>query len=392
MLRIALVAGEASGDLLGAGLIRAIRKRRPDAVFEGVAGPRMIAEGCTAVFPMERLAVMGIGEVFGRLRELQAIRRTLAERYAVDPPDVFVGIDAPEFNLGLEARLKARGIPTTHYVSPQVWAWRRRRVGRIARSADLMLTLFPFEAPLFEKAGMVVDFVGHPLADAIPLEPPSAGDARERLGLPRDGRVIALLPGSRKSEVSRLAADFVATARWCSGRRPDLHFVAALVNDKVAAIFRAALDGFPDVRVQCIQGRSHDAIAAADVVLLASGTATLETMLLKRPMVVAYRLSSLSYWFARRLVYVSEIAMPNLLAGERLVPEFIQDAVTPEALGAAVLSYLDDPGRVNALRERFMALHATLRRGADDRAAEAVLALAARPGSRSRARMAAPVG
>jgi lipid-A-disaccharide synthase len=380
MLRIGLVAGEASGDLLGAGLIRAIRARRPDAVFEGVPGPRMMAEGCKALYGMERLSVMGVAEVAGRVRELHAMRAGLARHFGADPPAAFVGIDAPEFNLGLEARLKAAGVRTAHYVSPQVWAWRRRRIRRIARSADLMLTLFPFEAPLFEERGVAVSFVGHPLADAIPLESP-AGPARAALGLPAAGAVIALLPGSRKSEVSRLAEPFLGAARWCLERRPGLQFVVPLVNGKVRAVFEQALAAFPGLPIRLVDGRSREVMAAADVVLLASGTATLEAMLLKRPMVVAYRLSPLSYWLARRLVYIEQYAMPNLLAGEPLVPEFIQGAATPQALGAAVLAYLDDPARVERLRRRFGELHALLRRDADERAAEAVLALAgAAPG------------
>jgi lipid-A-disaccharide synthase len=378
MLRIGLVAGEASGDLLGAGLMRAIRARRPDAVFEGVPGPRMAAEGCAALYPMERLSVMGIAEVFGRLRELHRMRASLARHFISHPPAVFVGIDAPEFNLGLEARLKAHGVRTVHYVSPQVWAWRRRRVHKIARSADLMLTLFPFEAPLFVEQGMAVSFVGHPLADQIPLEV-STAEARLTLGLPREARVIALLPGSRKSEVGRLADAFLGAARWCLERRPDLHFVVPLVNGKIRRLFESFLPRFPGLPIDLFDGQSRTVIAAADVVLLASGTATLEAMLIKRPMVVAYRLSASSYWLARKMVYIERYAMPNLLAGEALVPEFIQDAVRPETLGPALLAYLDQPEKVAHLRSRFSALHTLLRRQADDRAAEAVLGLIGAP-------------
>ena len=377
MLRIGLVAGEASGDLLGAGLMRAIRRRRPDVRFEGVPGPRMEAEGCERLYPMERLSVMGIGEILGRLRELRAIRAGLVRHFTAHPPAVFVGIDAPEFNLGLEARLKARGVRVAHYVSPQVWAWRRRRIRTIGRSADLMLTLFPFEAPLFAAQGIAVSFVGHPLADAIPMES-SQAEARAALGLPATGEVVALLPGSRKSEVSRLATAFIGAARWCVEHRPGIRFVVPLVNAQVHAVFERAMAEAPSIPITLIDGRSREAMAAADVVLLASGTATLEAMLLKRPMVMAYRLSTPSYWLARRLVYIKQYAMPNLLAGEALVPEFIQDAVTPEALGAAVLAYFNDPERVMRLRRRFTELHEQLRREADDRAAEAVLGLVAR--------------
>jgi lipid-A-disaccharide synthase len=359
MLRIGLVAGEASGDLLGAGLMRAIRRRRPDVRFEGVPGPRMEAEGCERLYPMERLSVMGIGEILGRLRELRAIRAGLVRHFTAHPPAVFVGIDAPEFNLGLEARLKARGVRVAHYVSPQVWAWRRRRIRTIGRSADLMLTLFPFEAPLFAAQGIAVSFVGHPLADAIPMES-SQAEARAALGLPATGEVVALLPGSRKSEVSRLATAFIGAARWCVEHRPGIRFVVPLVNAQVHAVFERAMAEAPSIPITLIDGRSREAMA------------------LKRPMVMAYRLSTPSYWLARRLVYIKQYAMPNLLAGEALVPEFIQDAVTPEALGAAVLAYFNDPERVMRLRRRFTELHEQLRREADDRAAEAVLGLVAR--------------
>lgn len=376
MLRIGLVAGEASGDLLGEGLIRAIRARAPEAVFEGVAGPRMIAAGCRALYPMERLSVIGLIEVLGRYRELHAMRAQLAAHFVANPPDVFIGIDAPDFNLGLEARLKAHGIPAVHYVSPTVWAWRRNRLRKIGASIDLMLALFPFESALYEEKGIPVRYVGHPFADAIPLEV-DARAARAALGLPPDGELLALLPGSRESEVRGLAPDFIGAARWCLERRPGLRFAAPMVNERVRALFEQALAADPGLPITLFDGRAREVMAAADAVLLASGTAALEAMLLQRPMVVAYRVSPITWWLGRCLLYVDTYSMPNLLAGEKVAPEFIQDAATPAALGAALLAYLEDPAQARRVRERFAHLHEQLRQGANERAAEAVLALAA---------------
>jgi lipid-A-disaccharide synthase len=373
-LRIGIVAGEASGDLLGEGLIRAIRARAPDAVFEGVAGPRMVAQGCTALYPLERLAVMGVVEVLGRYRELRAARTRLIRHFISDPPAVFIGIDAPDFNLGLEKPLRAAGIPTVHYVSPTVWAWRRGRLRAIARAVDLMLTLFPFEAEFYREHEIAVRYVGHHLADAIP-DHTDARAARGALGLPAEGELIALLPGSRESEVGRLAELFVQTAHWCARQRPGLRFAAPFVSPATRALFEAALARHPGLSCTLVDGRSREVMAAADAVLLASGTATLEAMLLKRPMVVAYRLAPFSYWLIRRLLYIDRYALPNLLAGETLVPEFVQEAATPPALGQALLDLLGDPARVRRLQERFSLLHHTLRQGANERAAEAVLGL-----------------
>lgn len=374
MLRVALVAGETSGDMLGAGLIRALRAQVPDAAFEGVAGPQMIAAGCRAWYPMERLSVMGLVEVLGRYRELRALRADLLRRLRADPPDVFVGIDAPDFNLGLEKRLRAAGIPTVHYVSPTVWAWRRGRLRTIARAVDLMLTLFPFEADFYREHAVAVRYVGHHLADAIP-DHTDARAARAALSLPEAGELIALLPGSRESEVGRLAEVFVQAAHWCAQRRPGVRFAAPFVSRATRAQFEAALARHPGLACTLFDGRSREVMAAADAVLLASGTATLEAMLLKRPMVVAYRLAPLSYWLIRRLLYVDRFALPNLLAGEMLVPEFVQEAATPESLGQALLDQLAAPERTRQLQERFGALHRTLRQDANERAAEAVLAL-----------------
>ncbi|MEQ6342639.1 MAG: lipid-A-disaccharide synthase [Gammaproteobacteria bacterium] len=375
MIRIGIVAGEASGDLLGAGLIRAIKARFPDAVIEGIAGPAMIAQGATALYPLERLSVMGIVEVLGRFRELHAMRASLLRHFLENPPDVFVGIDAPDFTLGLERKLKDAGIPTVHYVSPSVWAWRQWRIRKIARSTDLMLTLLPFEARFYEEHHVPVRFVGHPLAEMIPpLADPQA--ARAALGLPSRGEIVALLPGSRMSEINFLAAIFIQAAVWCVRQRPGLQFVIPLATPATRERFTEILNSVaPDLPVTVFEGRSREVMAAADVVLLASGTATLEAMLLKRPMVMAYRLAPLTYWLAKRLVKIPYFSLPNLLAAKPLVPEFIQDAATPENLGHAILDYLIHPASAVALQETFAGIHASLRQGADQQAADAVLSL-----------------
>ncbi len=377
MLRVGVVAGEASGDLLGAGLIRAVRARRPQVSFEGVAGPAMVAEGCRAWLPSESLAVMGLAEVLAHLPRLLRARRLILRRFLADPPDVFVGIDAPEFNLGLERRLRRAGIATAHYVSPQVWAWRQGRVRKIGAAVDLVLCLFPFEQRFYDEHGVAATFVGHPLADRIPLHSDRAA-ARAALGIEPAGPVVAVLPGSRRGEVRRLGADFAGAVHWMAERRAELGFVAPMANAAVREVFTGQLgEAGCESRVRVVDGQADEALAAADVVLLASGTATLHAMLVKRPMVVAYRLSPVSFWLfkALGLVKVEHIALPNLLAGQRLVPELVQRQVTPESLGSAVLEQLDDaPGRVE-LEQKFAGIHATLRRGADARAAESLLDL-----------------
>ena len=374
-LRVGIVAGEASGDQLGAGLIRAVKRRVPDAVFEGIAGPRMVEAGCRAWYPAERLAVMGLVEVLAHLPGLLGVRRDLVRRFSAQPPHVFIGIDAPDFNLGLERKLKARGIPTVHYVSPSVWAWRQQRVRKIARAVDLMLTLFPFEADFYRRHGVVVEFVGHPLADALaPVA--DRGPPRARLGLPAAGEVVALLPGSRVGELRRLAATFVQTAAWLHERRPALRFIAPLATPATRALFEHALrEHGPQLLVTVGEGLAHEAISAADVVLAASGTVCLEALLLDRPMVVAYRLARPTYWIARRLVKVPRYSLPNLLVGRELVHEFTQDAATPENLGGALLELLQRPEARAAQQRPFGDIRAALRRDADRRAADAVLAL-----------------
>ena len=377
-LRVGIIAGEMSGDLLGAGLIRALCERHPDAIIEGIGGAQMMAAGCRSLFPMEELSVMGLFEVLAHLPRLLRIRRSVTKHFLADPPDVFVGIDAPDFNLGVERRLKAAGIPTVHYVSPSVWAWRKGRIKTIARSVDHMLTLFPFEMAVYQEHHVPVSCVGHPLADLIP-DHVDAASARADLHLPVGVPLVALLPGSRAGEVARLADIFIATVHWCAHHRPGVHFVVPLANTITRDIFVGALRRhMGDLPVHLIDGQARQAMAASDAVLLASGTATLEALLLKRPMVVAYRLARLTYWLARWLVHLPYFSLPNLLAERALVPEFLQDEVTPEALGSALLKSLDDTVTRQALITAFNDLHKQLRRDADHSAAAAVLQVAGR--------------
>lgn len=376
-MRIGLVVGEASGDLLAANLMRAIRQRHPEAQFEGVAGPEMIAEGCHALFPAERLSVMGFSEVLGRLGELLRIRKQLYTRFVNTPPDVFIGVDAPDFNLALERKLKAAGIPTIHYVSPSVWAWRQYRVKKIARSIDMMLTLFPFEADFYREHQVPVHFVGHPLADMIPLQCDSA-PARQALGLAPEGRVVALLPGSRVSEVARLAPVFLETARRCTEAVPGLRFVVPMVNEQTEQVLRCAQAAIcPALPLTVIRGRSREVMAAADVILLASGTAALEAMLLKRPMVVSYRVSAFTAFLARRLLKVPYVSLPNLLARQPLIKELLQEDAVAEKLAPALLELLQNPVLSGQLQQAFTDIHLALRQDAGSRAAEAVLELVA---------------
>ncbi|MEQ1801763.1 MAG: lipid-A-disaccharide synthase [Gammaproteobacteria bacterium] len=385
MPRIAIVAGEISGDRLGAGLIAAVRARRPDVQFAGIAGPAMQAAGCEAWVPSEELAVMGLAEVVRHLPRLQRIMRGLEHRLAADPPDLYIGIDAPDFNLRVERRVRASGLRTVHYVSPSVWAWRPGRVKVLREACDHVLCLLPFEADFLQRQGVAATFVGHPLADELPADPDRAA-ARAGLGLPATGPVLAILPGSRAGELQRLGPVFAATAAWLAARVPGLTAVVPLATPalrrRFAALWTPAATGGADVRL--LDGQAHAAMAAADVVLLASGTATLEAMLINRPMVVAYRLAPLTYGVlkALRLVRLEHFALPNLLAGERLVPELLQSAANPGALGAEVLRWLDSPDDRARLRERFAGLGTLLRRAASERAAEVVLGML--PGSYNR--------
>jgi lipid-A-disaccharide synthase len=380
-LHVGIIAGEASGDNIAAGLIHAIRKREPDAFFEGVAGPRMIAAGCFSLYPMENLSVMGLVEVLKHLPKLFSMRRELRRHFLKTPPDIFIGIDAPDFNLSLERSLKRAGIRTLHYVSPSVWAWRQYRVRKIAASVDCMLTLFPFEERFYEQQQVPARFVGHPLADLIaddvdPLQ------AREHLGIQHKGPLIALLPGSRVGEIRRLAADFLRAASWCHERRSDTRFVVPLANNACRSVFEDALATVNSrLPVTLLSGQGLEAMAAANAVLLASGTATLECMLLKRPMVVAYRLSPLTYQLARMLVNTPYYSLPNLLADRPLVKEFIQGDITPEALGREILRLIGNPLQTQELTSVFTQIHDELRQDASRIAAETVLELTGRRAS-----------
>jgi lipid-A-disaccharide synthase len=372
-LRIGMLAGEMSGDSLGAGLMGAIQKRTANVVFEGIGGPQMIAAGFQSLADQERLAVMGFVEPLKRLPELLRIRRRIYRHFLANPPDVFLGIDSPGFNITLERKLKEAGIKTAHYVSPQIWAWRQQRVHKIAKSVDLMLSLFPFEAKFYEQHAVPVSFVGHYLADRLPLQPDHKA-AREALAIAPKQKLIALLPGSRANEVALLAPDFIGAAEWCLQRDPSLQFIIPAAN---AARFQqlAVLLNKSSLPIRLIQGRSQEVMCAADAVLMASGTTTLEALLLKRPMVVAYKFPPLSYAIYSRLLQIPHISLPNILAGEELVPELLQDQVKPDVLGEKLMAYLENPGTVHALQQRFLAIHKTLQQNADERAADAVLSL-----------------
>lgn len=368
-LCVALVAGEASGDILGSGLMRALKARHPDVRFIGVGGPLMEAEGLQSYFPMERLAVMGLVEVLGRLRELLKRRKELIQTLIAERPDVFIGIDAPDFTLNIELKLRQAGIKTVHYVSPSVWAWRQKRVLKIREGCDLMLTLLPFEARFYEEKGVPVRFVGHPLADTIPLDADRQA-ARAALGL-GDGPLVALMPGSRGGEVGRLGELFLDAAQRLRELVPGVRFVSPCANPTRRAQLEQMLQG-RDLPLTLLDGQSHQALAACDAVLIASGTATLEALLYKRPMVVAYRLAGLTYWILKRMVKSPYVSLPNLLAQRVLVPELLQDAATPEALARTLAPLVVDGSEQT---EHFDQIHRTLRRDASNQAADAVLAL-----------------
>ncbi|MGH1469694.1 MAG: lipid-A-disaccharide synthase [Cellvibrionaceae bacterium] len=373
-IRIGILAGESSGDTLGAGLMRSVKARYPKAIFEGIGGPKMIAEGCHSFSDQERLAVMGYVEPLKRLPELLGIRKKIREHFLSNPPDVFIGIDSPSFNLPLERQFKEAGIKTVHYVSPQVWAWRQGRVKKIANSVDLMLTLFPFEAKFYNDHDVPVTFVGHTLADQLALDP-DVSEARKALGLTNREQVIALLPGSRGSEVKLLAPEFLAAAQLCIQKNPQFKFLIPAANKKRLVQLETILADFPELPVTLMLGRSHEIMCAADAVMMASGTTTLEAMLLKKPMVVAYKFPALSYAILSRLIKTPHIALPNILAGKELVPEIIQDDVSPELLSEKIMSYFEDEKKVNELKNEFLTIHKTLKQDADKKAAAAVLNL-----------------
>jgi len=374
-LRVGMVAGEASGDLLAAHLIRALRARRPDIEFAGIGGARMIAEGFDSHVPMEKLSVRGLAEALRHYREILGIRSRLTRAMLADRPDAFIGVDSSEFNLGLERTLKDAGVPVVHYVSPSVWAWRRRRVKRVARSVNRILVMFPFEPPLYEAAGVPVTYVGHPLADMIPFEP-AKEEARAQLRLPAGKLIVALLPGSRRSELQYMASAFVLAAHRFRQEVHEVHFVCPMVTRETRELFERAVheNQRTDLPLTLLFGHSHEALAAADLALVASGTATLETALFKTPMVIAYRQSPISWAIMRRMLYLPYVGMPNILAGEKLVPELLQDEASPANLAGALLTLLRDTAAQKRQVARFYEMHGVLRQNTAEKAAEAVLA------------------
>ena len=362
-LTIAMVAGEASGDLLGAGLVREIKKAYPGARCYGIGGPKMIAEGFESLFPMERLSVMGLVEVLGRLWELMGIRKQLRNTLLADRPDGFIGIDAPDFNLALERRLKSQGIPTVHYVSPQVWAWRESRLKKIQRSVDHMLCLLPFEADYYQGHGVPVTFVGHPLADQVPVNPDKTA-ARQSLRVAESGPVMAILPGSRKTEVEHLGSLFLETAREVRKSIPNIRFLIPAANPRRKQQLLSILENYPDLDIALTDGRASEVMAGSDAILIASGTATLEAALHKRPMVISYRMSSISFAIISRLVKVKYVGLPNLLSEHPMVPELLQDDATVENLSNAMLKALRDTQWSQAMTANFADIHNTLKRDA----------------------------
>ncbi len=387
-MRIGMIAGEASGDTLGEGLIKALRRLCPEATFEGIGGPKMIAEGFDSFVPMERLSVMGFVEPLARLPELLRIKRDLQNHFIASPPDVFIGIDSPGFNLRIEQVIHDHNIPTVHYVSPSVWAWGQKRIHKIAKATDLVLALFPFEIPFYEQHKVPVKLVGHPLADNIPMDGGGEEEriaARQSLEIALQGRYIALMPGSRRNEINRLGRSFIETAKRLLRSDPTLSFLIPCANAARYAQVQELLaecgvsDGF-----YVFEGRSHETMRAADIVLLASGTATLEAMLLKRSMVVAYSLSPLTYALASRLLKVPYVSLPNLLAGERLVAEFLQHNVTVDNLAGEIQRLLTDAQAQEALTAGFRKIHERIRLGADIQAAQAILELVAQKSTKSR--------
>ncbi|MGO1247671.1 MAG: lipid-A-disaccharide synthase [Oceanisphaera sp.] len=373
-LRIGLVAGEVSGDTLGAGLIRELRKRHPNAIFEGIAGPQMVAEGCTALFDMDELSVMGLVEVLGRLPQILRIRKQIIRHFLDNPPDVFVGIDAPDFNIDTELKLRNAGIATLHYVSPSVWAWRQNRIHKIKRATDMVLAFLPFEKAFYDRFDAPCRFIGHTLADQMPLVPDTQG-ARARLGLKSDGYYLALLPGSRHAEVTLLSPVYLAACQLLKVRHPELEFVVPLVNPKRRAEFLAIKEQVaPQLDVIMIEGQGREVMSAANMVLLASGTATLEAMLAKKPMVVGYKFKPFSYWLANKIVHTAYASLPNLLADHMLVPELIQHECTADNIADEVSKLINFD--TSELINEFTRLHKLIRCNADEQAALAVLSLA----------------
>ena len=377
VVRIAMVAGEASGDLLASHLIKALKARLPNAKFYGIGGPKMQGQGFDAWYPLEKLAVRGYVEVLKHYREISGIRNSLKKRLLADPPDVFIGVDAPDFNLAVEKALKQRGVPAIHYVSPSIWAWRGKRIHKIGAAVNRVLALFPFEPALYEKEGIPVTYVGHPLAAVLPLEPDRMA-ARQALGLPESGEVVALLPGSRGSEVRHLAPRFLQAARLLLEQRPGLRCILPAVPAQYERLQQQIAQAGLAGKVQLLQGQSHAALAACDVTLIASGTATLEAALFKRPMVISYAMADWSYRLMQRKQLQPWVGLPNILCQEFVVPEILQDQATPQALAAATSDWLDQSARVAALQQRFIDLHLLLRRDTAALATDAIAQVLAR--------------
>lgn len=383
MSKIAIVAGEASGDLLGSHLIRALKAKRPDLTFIGIAGPKMISEGARSLFSLEKLSVRGYLEVLMHLRGLLKLRKNLLAQLLIEKPAVFIGIDAPDFNFWLERKLKRKGIPAIHYVGPSIWAWRGGRMGKIKRAVSHVLALFPFEPALYEAANVPVTYVGHPLADELPIEP-NQHEAREVLKIKQDMLVVAMLPGSRQSEVKQHAALFVKTARLLSQKYAHtqfsrIQFLVPLITRETRNIFEDAIHKtyteYPDmdINLQLLFGHAHDAMEAADIVIVASGTATLEAALLKRPMVITYRMPALSWWMLKRMRYQPYVGLPNILAGRFLVPELLQDDATPQKLSDAAHRLLGDSIYVAEIKQEFTKIHLSLKQNTAEKAANVIL-------------------
>ena len=370
----AMVAGEASGDILGAGLVKALKAQYPDAKFVGIGGPKMIAEGFDSLYPMERLSVMGLFEVLGRLPELLKIRKNLFNQIKALNPDVFIGIDAPDFNLSLEKKLKDSGLKTVHYVSPSVWAWREKRVFKIKEAVDLVLCLFPFEVDFYKKYDVPAVCVGHTLADAIELNP-DVEKAKTDLSISGDHPVVAILPGSRQGEVGRLGELFLQTAERVQEKIPNVQFIIPAANEDRKTQLQQILSQYESINVTLLDGQSREAMTAADAVLMASGTAALEGMLLKKPLVVSYKFSAISAFFLFRMLTQKFVSLPNLLAQKELVPEILQDNANPQSLSNALLVFLQDKSASENLHDEFLKLHKSLRLNADDAAAKAVVEL-----------------
>lgn len=371
LLTIALVAGETSGDILGAGLIRALKSHYPHIRFVGIAGPKMQAEGCEAWYQMDELSVMGIVEVLSKLRRILAIRRQITKQLKLLKPDIFIGIDAPDFNLSLEGKLKQSGIKTIHYVSPSVWAWKQKRVFKIKQNTNLILTFLPFEKAFYDKYHVPCQFIGHKMADDIDLYP-DQNHMREKLNIAPGKRVISLLPGSRHAEVTLLSEPFLKAAQLISQSIPNLHIIVPLTNQKRCQEFeQIKAQVAPNLPIQLLLGHAREAMIASDAVILASGTATLECMLAKCPMVVGYKMKPFTFWLAKKLVKTPYISLPNILAGKQIVPELIQDECTPENIAHHMISLLNQDNKV--LKETFLALHQQIRCNADEQAAKAVL-------------------